>query len=690
MRRVVTTAAVLTVLGASPASAEVGDNNLGINTHIPGNDLLDMCDDMGLTWIRVDGNWFWMNPERGRYYWDEMDRVVREAHARGLSVFMTLGYTPDWVPKVARTRGDSNGGNDEPSTSTEWVAFVEAAVAHYSALGVTHFGMWNEPNLDSFWEEAAGVDPYIDKILIPGAEALRRVCDDCLVLGPELAHVGDYDVFMDEVLTRAIDQFDIISHHIYQDFEETGCTVFGGDCFLNALEHRRWFFTRISVRELLDRHGWDGEVWITETGYRADPPGDAGEEDEQATFVRRVMEEQLARGWWTNTFFYEITDCGVDIAGCDIDGYGVSRPLRPAPRTYPGDYRLKPAFYEIQGFIRDHPEIVSTTPAAACGDGVDNDGDGWADSDDRGCSDGTDDDESDDPPRRRVDAIEASDISVDGSLTEWSGDGWIALGPEDWVGIVEHGGGSDFSVRAAARWTAGTIFLALEVTDDVHRNDRPDPELWIGDSVQLAFDVSRDHGGSYDSSNDHELTFALVGDAARGFRFHGPDAATDGWDVAIARSGSTTSYELGLPAAVLAPADLVEGAVLGFSFLVNENDGATTPDGTGREGWLELTAGIGLGKVPYRFGEVWLVSEPVGPDGDADVDADADSDTDADSDADTDADTDADSDVDADGDTDGDADGDADGDGGGAAESDCGCRVAGARRSTWISVLLSW
>jgi len=46
---------------------------------------------------------------------------------------------------------------------------------------------------------------------------------------------------------------------------------------------------------------------------------------------------------------------------------------------------------------------------------------------------------------------------------------------------------------------------------------------------------------------------------------------------------------------------------LGFSFLINDDDGGTTGDGTGREGWLELTSGIGTGKDPYEFGTIRLV-----------------------------------------------------------------------------------
>ncbi len=343
LRHLLTAALILVGVRAS------AQNHVGINVHVANNGVVDLVSETGAHWIRVDANWFQMEPSRGTYHWFQ-DDGVREAIAAGIDVYMTIAYTPEWVPKVARARTDTYTGNDEPVGSAEWVSFVEACVTHYRAMGVTHFGLWNEPNLDHFWD--GNLDAYLDKIAIPGAAAVRRVCDDCRTLGPDLAHVGDADDDLATVM-RGKDAFDIFAHHIYNDWPENGHTVFDGDSFLNALEMRRFGFTRDSLRAILDRHGWTGEVWITETGYRATPIGSASEEGKQATYVRRVLEEQLARDWWTNSFFYEIADCGIDIAGCDIDGFGITRPTRGAPRTAT-DYIRKPAFNTLRDFIATH------------------------------------------------------------------------------------------------------------------------------------------------------------------------------------------------------------------------------------------------------------------------------------------------------------------------------------------------
>ena len=603
--------ALALALAASPSLAQ---DQVGINTHVPGADLLDLCVDAGVTWVRMDGDWLSLNPAAGRYEWAALDAAVNAARTRGLRVYLTLAYTPAWVPRVARARADTYPGNDEPASSAEWTTFVTAAVRHYRPLGVTHFGIWNEPNLNGFWEEAAGLDPYVTKVLVPGAAAVRAACADCRVLGPDLAHLGDYHVFLDGVLARARGSFDILAHHIYGGWPETGTTLLSGDNFVQALEMRRFPFTRPALREVLDARGWTGEVWITETGYRATPIGDAAAEGRQATYVRRTLEEQLARRWWSNTFFYEVMDCGVDQARCDIDGFGLSRALRPitgGPRRYPADYRVKPAFTTLRDFIRAHPEVVSRAMPAQCANGVDDDGDRRVDGDDRGCANGLDANESDDPPRLRVDAlaVAAGAVRVDGALDEWSAAGWVTLTREGWVGGVPLLVSGDLGVRVAARWSPGTLYLAAEVTDERHVNDRSDDTLWAGDSLQVAFDVARNLGDRYDATDDHELTFALARGSARAHRFVGPPGATLPTSVAVRREGTLTRYEVALPMASLTPATLARGSVLGWSFLVNDNDGATTPEGNGREGWMEFTAGIGLRKDPYRFGELHLVGE---------------------------------------------------------------------------------
>ncbi len=593
--------------------AGVGDNSVGMNIHVGRETFIDACADLGVGWVRMDGNWFVMEPSQDNYNWAWMDAFVTRANAAGLKVFITLGYTPDWVPSHGEA-GDGSTGDNCPDDQTHWVDFVEDAVTHYRAMGVTHYGMWNEPNLDGFFDGT--VQEYVDIIMVPGAAAVRRVCADCKVLGPELANVGDCDIYLEDIFARApASTFDIITHHSYNGFVETGWNIFSGDGFINVLDDQRIpGFTRKDIRQILDAAGWTGEVWITETGYRATPVGDQTEEDTQAIYYTRVLEEQLNRAWFTNSFFYEIHDCGPDQPECTIDGFGIMRAESGSvgSRTFPDDFRLKPAFWALKQFIIDHPEIVGTQPPPQCGDGQDNDQDGLTDLEDLGCSGALDDDESDDPAKKPLNAYRTPGLTIDGNHDDVGPDGWVGLAEESWHGTEQLQNPGDLSVRSAARWNAAGLYFAFEVTDDVHQNDHTVDMIWASDSVQLGFDLGLNGGLGYDDTDDHEINFALVlGDRIASHRFHGPTGATDDFDVMVVRDGSKTLYEIHIGPSALPGINLSAGQQIGFSFLVNEDDG------DGRIGWVEWTPGIGSEKAPGYFGLLILLDQQSGgPDDD--------------------------------------------------------------------------
>lgn len=552
------------------ATAEVGQGNnaVGVNAHVATPAFVDAIDDLGAGWIRLDGNWWTLEPSSGDYHWGPLDDAVSEANDAGLNILITFAYTPTWVP----ASGDGNHITDVPNSSVEWENFMEDAVARYRSMGVRHFGIWNEPNLENFFNGTA--HDYVNTILLPGASAVRDVCSDCYVVGP---HLSSSDRQADEYLRTILDEaggdiFDIIAHHTYYGFLETGQNPWDRR-YVNTLDEFcdvPFMECHDPIRYVLDEYGYDGEVWITETGVRA-LPENSDDEERQATFITRALEEQLERDWYTNTFFYEIHDCGPDQPECSIDGYGLMRAVsgQHGSRTFPDDFYLKPSFHALSQFINDHPEF-STEPEPV------------------------------DPDE--VTALRSDDIDLDADLSAFGDAERIALDSDDWQGL----NGASFdgtTVEAALRWSPDTLYLGVEVDQAEHHNNHDAEQLWQGDSLQIAFDTGSVGGFGFDSVNHHEMGFALSGSDTVAHRFHGPTLATDGWEVRVERVGSTTHYQVQLEPEALSLASFQAEQTMGFTFLIN------VADASGRLGWLEFTPGLGDAKNPEYFAQMKLADD---------------------------------------------------------------------------------
>lgn len=344
---------------------------VGVNTHQPAPDVLDAAKDLGVGWIRIDLNWFQVEPSKGAYNWALIDGIVDGARRRGLQVFPTLGYAPSWASEPDR---DGIATNNVPKAG-EYGRFCQAVAARYAGK-ITHFGLWNEPNLSGFFEGTMG--QWIDRVVLEGTRGIKAGCPSCKVLGPELATVGkEYANYLDAAL-RALASaglmYDVVTWHIYANFVDLdpGLLFCSADTFQNKLDAHRVckvgglvvYEGPLSVREILLKNGLGSlPVWITETGRTASIT-DSKRLTDQATYYRRVLEEQLKRSWYQNTFFYEIVD---DNAISDKWGMAVQ-----SGTGYPAAFRKKPVWDLVKKALST-PLLGGS--GSECSDGLDNDGD---------------------------------------------------------------------------------------------------------------------------------------------------------------------------------------------------------------------------------------------------------------------------------------------------------------------------
>ncbi len=240
---------VLIAMLAGWAPPALGANECspyGICAHLPADSDQEMIKAAGIDWVRLDVNWFQLEPSKGNFQWGYLDKIFDKSHSLGLNVFATLSYTPQWAAankSCAPGQGGCSGCNTQTLANVgDWQNFVTQVVNRYKGK-VKHWGMWNEPNLEHFY--CGSPDQYINEILIPGAQAAKAADPSCVVLGPELAGVGGSDAWNGDegtclfgacifngwelslgyVLSKAGTHIDIIAHHFYKDHAKELATI---------------------------------------------------------------------------------------------------------------------------------------------------------------------------------------------------------------------------------------------------------------------------------------------------------------------------------------------------------------------------------------------------------------------------------------------------------------------------------
>ena len=179
----------LALAGAAASLEATAASPYGVNAHAPqGQDLARLFDQLqaaGIGWVRIDFEWTAIEPQQDAFRWQIYDAIVAGAEMRGLQVLGILAYTPAWATDGAPRTG-------VPRQTADWEDLCFRAAARYRGR-VRAWEMWNEPNLDHFF--AGSRTQYIERILKPGARAVRAADPGALVGGPGLAHLtsGDSD-----------------------------------------------------------------------------------------------------------------------------------------------------------------------------------------------------------------------------------------------------------------------------------------------------------------------------------------------------------------------------------------------------------------------------------------------------------------------------------------------------------------
>lgn len=222
---------------------------------------------------------------------------------------------------------DVPGPGKEINPDNKWARFVFMTVNRYKPggtlaqtygwpadLGVTHWEMWNEPDLDSFWN---GTVPQYARLLKVGYIAAKHADPDATILFGGLAFF-EGDNFYDTVLAIYDTDSLAAAHHYFHD-------VMVVHNYLYAW--RSWLHT-YTLEQMLAARGMAKPIWLNESGVPAwnDYPGPVWDPGsalrattvEQASFVIQSALYATFAGADVIFHFQLYDGCGNQPAGTDF------------------------------------------------------------------------------------------------------------------------------------------------------------------------------------------------------------------------------------------------------------------------------------------------------------------------------------------------------------------------------------
>ena len=319
------------------AAGEIDSSPLGIGFETLDREMFlpERCYDAvagtGAKWARCQTGWNRCEPAKGVYDFAWLDDVVDNLLRRGVQPWFNLGYGNKlYMPGIPNDTGVGcvPTGYGEACLAA-WKNFVAAIVRHFSGR-VGHWEIWNEPNLDLFWQPSRASGKNFAELVAVTAPVIKAIAPEAKLSGC----CSDIDAaFVQQALEAGIGGFlDGFAIHPYATLPER-------DYFSNVAALRRLF--RIYAPHMTLQQGECGypsqtyghqDSWLT--------PYFASEETQAKYVLRRIVLDSMA-GMERISYFHIADLIGRIYRLAD----GKARPPIRLGLLRGEDYTPKPAYY---------------------------------------------------------------------------------------------------------------------------------------------------------------------------------------------------------------------------------------------------------------------------------------------------------------------------------------------------------
>lgn len=322
--------------GSTPFGVAVGEELTGLSDAALTSRLADIKA-AGMGWIRLDIAWPDVAPNgAGQYNWSSYDRVARLARNAGVKVIGILDYTPTW----ARSSSCSGSQFCTPANPSQYGSYAGATAAHFAPLGINVWEIWNEPNINQFYEPSPNPKSYVS-LLKSAYPAIKQANPSSTVLTAGLSPSGTFDgnYSPSDFLTQIYVQggrgyFDAVAAHPYT-YPDSPAANNPYDAWGQLTE----------MHNIMTSRGDGGKlIWITEygapTGGPSSDPNDHISEAAQSTLLRDAIYSYRTMSWLGPMMFYTYQDASFSTSTSE-NFYGLRR----------ADGSAKPAYTTIKSIL---------------------------------------------------------------------------------------------------------------------------------------------------------------------------------------------------------------------------------------------------------------------------------------------------------------------------------------------------
>ena len=247
------------------STASIGFEGLDRKLFEPTPAVYERLGAMGVKWARVQTMWSRCEPQKGVYDFSVLDDVVDRLTAQGIRpwfsvTFGNVNYMKGCYTKAAVGCVPLYYGEE---CRTAWCRYVRELAKRYRGK-VTHWEIWNEPNIPSFWQpKSPNAADYLELVKLTGG-VIREEIPDAKIGGcTSSSGLAEWEqTFFKLGGAKAIDFW---CCHAYGRVPE----AYRHSQAVARVDPKRSFVVaQRAVRKIIDENGGRHvEIWQGEAGY---------------------------------------------------------------------------------------------------------------------------------------------------------------------------------------------------------------------------------------------------------------------------------------------------------------------------------------------------------------------------------------------------------------------------------------